>query len=104
MDIQYQACGAAKIGAIKKTFDGAEHFGIETTYPEQALDRSEHAWIVIYDKYQLARRHGYRLEVDMAWPVGPGTSRFGPAPELFTLLQATLAPIGKIPLVLDGPA
>jgi hypothetical protein len=58
VDIQNQTCSVAKIGAIKETFDGVEHFGIKSTYPEQAFDRAEDAWIIIYDKYQLARgRH-----------------------------------------------
>jgi hypothetical protein len=47
VDIQHQACGAAEIGAIKKAFDGVEHFSIKPMYPEHALDRCEDAWIII---------------------------------------------------------
>jgi hypothetical protein len=51
VNIQHQASGVAKIGAIKKTLDGVEDFGIESTYLEQALDRAQDAWIIIYDNY-----------------------------------------------------
>jgi hypothetical protein len=99
VDIQYQTCGAGNVGASKKTFDGAEHFGIESMHPEQALDCSEDAWIIIYDKNQLSCRHqlspwschgcwGRDLRISIRQS------------ELFTLLQASVGQSRKA-LVFD---
>ena len=58
LNIKYDADGPRKIGVLLESLRGVKQQAVVTMLPEQPLETSQRAWIIINDKNVSSSLHG----------------------------------------------